>query len=81
MAVQKPQKPLAVNGQDIYPLTSADQVIMEDGSRLNAAIEKFIIPAYTTTDYGKTITCTSSGLKWVEMVTSSDLTSVEEVSF
>lgn len=35
MAVLKPQKALEVNGQEIYPLTHADQVIMPDGGRLS----------------------------------------------
>lgn len=35
MAYLKPQSPLKNNDDYIYPLTTADQVIMEDGSRLN----------------------------------------------
>lgn len=34
MAIAKPQKPLMVNEQEIYPLTSADQVVMADGTRM-----------------------------------------------
>jgi hypothetical protein len=34
------QKPLTIGGQGIYPPTTAQQVIMPDGTRLNAAIEK-----------------------------------------
>lgn len=35
MAVFAPKKALEVNGQEIYPLTHAKQVIMDDGNRLN----------------------------------------------
>ena len=34
MAYKKPQDPLTNNGFGIYPLTTADQVILADGSRL-----------------------------------------------
>lgn len=34
MAYKKPQDPLTNNGFGIYPLTTADQVILSDGSRL-----------------------------------------------
>lgn len=34
MAYKKPQNPLTNNGFGIYPLTTADQVILSDGSRL-----------------------------------------------
>ena len=34
MAYKKPQNPLTNNGFGIYPLTTADQVILADGSRL-----------------------------------------------
>ena len=36
MAYYKPQSPLIMNGKSIYPLTTADQVMLEDGSRLDA---------------------------------------------
>lgn len=47
MAVQKPQKPLTVNGNEIYPVTSVDQVVMGDGSRLcvDASLSKRGQPA------------------------------------
>ena len=37
----KPQSPIYHEGSDnyIYPLTTADQIILEDGSRLNALLE------------------------------------------
>ena len=66
MAILKPQKPLMVNEQEIYPLTCAEQVIMEDGSRLNAYVKKFLVPAYTSADYGKILGCNASGLQWVD---------------
>lgn len=34
MVYKKPQDPLTNNGFGIYPLTTADQVILSDGSRL-----------------------------------------------
>ena len=34
----KPQSPLIMNGNGIYPLTTVDQVMMNDGSRLNSAM-------------------------------------------
>lgn len=34
MAYKKPQNPLTNNGFGIYPLTTADQIILSDGSRL-----------------------------------------------
>jgi hypothetical protein len=41
MAYLKPQSPLQhKDGDYFYPLTTADQVIMEDGSRLNTSINK-----------------------------------------
>lgn len=75
MAVCKPQKALTVNEKEIYPLTSADQVIMDDGSRLNAAISKFIVPSYSVSDYGKLLACSESGLQWVDSL--SELNSAE----
>lgn len=82
MAIQKPQFPLTVgmtDPQQIYPLTVAEQVIMEDGTRLNAAIDKFLVPAYTTSDYGKMLTCSEAGLQWAE--SASVLADVEGVGF
>lgn len=39
MAYLKPQSPLQhKDGDYFYPLTTVDQVIMEDGSRLNSVI-------------------------------------------
>lgn len=79
MAVTKLMKPLEVNGQEIYPLTRADQVIMDTGERLNAAMTKYLVPDYTAADYGKLLGCGSRGLQWVDSL--SDLTNAEEVAF
>ena len=56
MAYLKPQSPLYHKTEDayFYPLTTADQVIMEDGNRLNVAIDSLnIISKTTTEDNGK----------------------------
>ena len=79
MAIAKPQKPLTVNEQEIYPLTSVDQVVMENGERLNAAMDKFLVPSFGTSDYGKILGCSADGLKWVN--TQSELPNVEEAEF
>lgn len=79
MAVQKPQKPLEVNGQEIYPLTNSEQVITENGERLNAVLRKTAIPDYTAADYGKTLTCGDTGLIWADA--GSAYANVEGVSF
>ena len=46
MAYKKPQDPLTNNGFGIYPLTTADQVILSDGSRLekNGAVNLVTLP-------------------------------------
>ena len=46
MAYKKPQDPSTNNGFGIYPLTTADQVILSDGSRLekNGAINLVTLP-------------------------------------
>lgn len=79
MAIQKPQKPLMVNEQELYPLTSADQVVMDSGERLNAAMEKFLVPSFTAADYGKILGCSANGLQWVD--SQSELPNVEEAVF
>lgn len=35
----KPQRPLTHNNNYIYPLTTVDQIIIEDGSRLNVKLD------------------------------------------
>ena len=79
MAIAKPQKPLTVNEQEIYPLTSADQVVMDNGERLNAAMEKFLVPSFGTADYGKILGCSANGLQWVD--TQVELPDIEEAEF
>ena len=79
MAVQKPQQALEVNGKEIYPLTSADQVIMDDGSRFHVFVQKFIVPSYNSADYGKILGCSADGLKWVD--SQSELENAEGVYF
>lgn len=82
MAVQKPQKTLVVNEQEIYPLTCADQIVLEDGTRMRAdgkakdalalggidaaAYEQLV--SYGTTDYGKVLSCSEDGLVWIDAV-------------
>lgn len=46
MAYKKPQNPLTNNGFGIYPLTTADQVILSDGSRLekNGSVNLVTLP-------------------------------------
>ena len=46
MAYKKPQNPLINNGFGIYPLTTADQVILSDGSRLekNGVVDLVTLP-------------------------------------
>ena len=46
MAYKKPQDPLINNGFGIYPLTTADQVILSDGSRLekNGSVNLVTLP-------------------------------------
>ena len=79
MAITKPQKPLMVNEQEIYPLTSVDQVVMESGERLNATLERLLVPSFTEADYGKILGCSITGLQWVD--SQSELVNAEEVSF
>ena len=46
MTYKKPQDPLTNNGFGIYPLTTADQVILSDGSRLekNGSVNLVTLP-------------------------------------
>ena len=95
MAVQKPQKALEVNGQEIYPLTCADQIILTDGTRLGAdgtvpnsealggiaAAFYQQIASFGSSDYGKVLSCDADGVKWVTMTGNTSLTSVEGVTF
>lgn len=38
----KPQSPLSKDGTYFYPLTTADQVILDDNSRLNQTLEQLV---------------------------------------
>ena len=53
MAYKKPQDPLTNNGFGIYPLTTADQVILSDGSRLekNGVIAADMLGGIAAKDY------------------------------
>jgi hypothetical protein len=44
----KPQNPLRKGEAYIYPLTTVDQVILEDNNRLNSALEHLV---YTSEEY------------------------------
>ena len=50
MAYKKPQEPLTNRGFGIYPLTTADQVILSDGSRLE---KNGIVSVATASDSSK----------------------------
>jgi hypothetical protein len=64
----KPQTPIQLNDNYIYPLTTADQVILNDGNRLNSLFKKTIKENVTlnasnwsdTKPYTQTITLTYS---------------------
>lgn len=72
MAYLKPQSPLQhKDGDYFYPLTTADQVIMEDGSRLNAILP----PVPTSEDNGKFLRVVNGVVAWVA------LPNAEEASF
>lgn len=95
MAVQKPQKPLAVNNQEIYPMTSADQIVLEDGTRIGAdgtvpnanalgGIQAELykqLAAFGAADYGKVLSCNANGLIWKNPAGTAALVSVEGVAF
>lgn len=42
MAYLKPQTPIQLNENYIYPLTTADQVMLDNGNRLNSLFKKTI---------------------------------------
>lgn len=72
MAYLKPQSPLKNNDDYIYPLTTVDQIIMEDGSRLSNNINSLnIISKTTVADNGK----------FLRVVDRSHIQNVEEVKF
>ena len=72
----KPQSPIRVEDTYIYPLTTVDQVIMEDGNRLNVAMDSLSIISKTTTeDNGKFLRVENGTPVW------SHIQSAEEASF
>lgn len=66
MSYLKPQTPIELGGNYIYPLTTADQVIIDNGNRLNSLFKKTIqetvvLKAYNWSEsapYTQTITLT-----------------------
>lgn len=68
MSYLKPQTPIQLNENYIYPLTTADQVILNNGNRLNSLFKKTIKETATlqvanwsdTLPYTQTITLTES---------------------
>ena len=83
MAVKKPQKALEVNGQEIYPLTSVDQVVMPDGSRLGDATGGLPMPP--TAEVGQYIRVSAvddnGKVTATEAVTVEELEELSEVAF
>ena len=64
MAYLKPQSPLKDNNGDyIYPLTTADQIILENGSRLNSVLGE-TLPTATAKDEGKFLRVVNSIPSW-----------------
>lgn len=73
----KPQSPLYHKDQDayFYPLTTADQVIMEDDNRLNTFLDKVNdVLSTTTNDNGKFLRVVDGVPVWVT------ISNAEEVS-
>lgn len=70
MAYLKPQSPLQhKDGDYFYPLTTADQVIMEDGSRLNSVLGNggssgSALPSITEEDNGKFLRVVNGVATW-----------------
>lgn len=70
MAYLKPQSPLQhKDGDYFYPLTTADQVIMEDGSRLSAVLSNegssgSALPSVTEEDNGKFLRVVDGVATW-----------------
>ena len=62
----KPQSPLYHKSEDayFYPLTTVDQIIMEDGSRLNTVLDKPAIPSTSTNDDGKFLRVVNGTPAW-----------------
>lgn len=80
MAYLKPQAPLKdKDGDFLYPLTTIDQVIVEDGSRLNNVVSDILntinILTTTTDDNGKILRVVDGVPAWVA------IPNAEEASF
>lgn len=76
MAYLKPQSPLKdVDGDHIYPLTTVDQVILEDGRRLSAVLDGTMVPSTTTDDNGKILKVINGSPAWTT------IPNAEEASF
>lgn len=79
MAFIKPQNPLkdVQTGNYIYPLTTVDQVVLENGERLNTILGEggSIVPSSTTEDNGKFLRVVNGVAAWVA------LPNAEEASF
>ena len=80
MAYLKPQSPLQhKDGDYFYPLTTVDQVILEDGSRLNIKLDNLLnastIPTSTTADNGKFLRVVDGVAAW------QTVSNAEEASF
>ena len=73
----KPQSPLYHKAEDayFYPLTTADQVVLEDGSRLNTVIGDSALPSITAEDNGKFLKVVNGSPAWVTV------SNAEEASF
>ena len=71
----KPQSPLkhTESGDYFYPLTTVDQVIMEDGSRLNSVLEETAIPTITTEDEGKFLRVINGVATWQTVINAEEV--------
>lgn len=77
MAYVKPQSPLRdkKSGDYFYPLTTVDQVIMDDDTRLNVALDILTILKTTIDDNGKFLRVVNGAPTWVAVP------NAEEASF
>ena len=76
----KPQSPLYHKAEDayFYPLTTVDQVILEDGTRLNSVLGETTqssLPTATTEDEGKFLRVVNGIPSW-QIVTNAEEVSV-----
>lgn len=80
MAYLKPQSPIKdKDGDYIYPLTTIDQVVMEDGQRLNTIINDMSnnasIPSPEASDDGKFLKVINGSPTWT------NISIAEEIGF